>query len=211
MTTTAIFVELLVIGIQTSLWVVILLFACESRFLTVVDLDKLQNWEGLVTAGAFALCYSLGILVDRLADLFFLISRPSKVLLKNRWAQRLQARISAKRTDTTPFELSLKEGTGSEYFSYFRARIRITRALTVNALLTTTACIVYGFSHIDAGRERTVFILTVVLIGGGISLFSYLATGMLDIAYEARKKELRHLIQGMPNDAQPAEGLEQRG
>ena len=211
MTTTAIFVELLIIGIQTSLWVVILLFACEPRFLAAIDLDRLQNWEGLVTAGAFAICYSLGILIDRLADLFFLISRPSKVLLKHEWAKKLQSRISAKRTDTTPFELSLKEGTASEYFSYFRARIRITRALTVNALLTTAACIMYGFNHVDTRQGRTVFILTAFLIGGGISLFSYLATGMLDIAYEARKKELRPLIQGTSNNAKPEVELEKQG
>jgi hypothetical protein len=194
MNTTAVFVELLVIGIQTSLWVAVLVAAFEPSFLTAVDLSKLEKWEGLVTAGAFAICYSFGIIVDRLADVLFLVARPSKLLLRGSWAKKIQAGISAKQMNITPLELALKDGNGSEYFSYFRVRIRITRALALNSLLSTAACILYGILQIGEGRERIVFILSVFIIGGGVSLFSYLATGVLDIAHETRKKELEHLL-----------------
>ena len=194
MNTTAIFVELLVIGIQTSLWVAVLVATFEPSFLAAMDFSKLEKWEGLVTAGVFATCYSLGILVDRLADVLFLLTRPSRLLLRGSWAKRIQAALAAKKMDLTPLELALKEGNGSEYFSYFRVRIRITRAFTVNALLTTISCVLYGALQIGGSRERITFILSVVILGGGISLFSYLATGVLDIAHETRKKELKHLL-----------------
>lgn len=194
MNTTAIVVELLVIGIQTSLWVVVLVAAFEPSFLAAIDLSKLEKWEGLVTAGAFATCYSLGILVDRLADVLFLLTRPSRLLLRGSWVKRIQAGLAVKKMDLTPLELAVKEGHGSEYFSYFRVRLRITRAFTVNALLSTLSCVLYGVLQIGDIRERITFILSAVILGGGITLFSYLATGLLDIAHETRKKELKNLL-----------------
>jgi hypothetical protein len=69
MTTTLLFVELLIIGIEVALWMVLLALA-------VFDFSWLKavataGWEGVLTVLFLAICYTIGILFDRFADWFF--------------------------------------------------------------------------------------------------------------------------------------------
>lgn len=192
MNTTAIFVELLVIGIQTALWV-ILLFG--SLLPQVTPLSDLSKWEGLVTAGAFAVCYSLGILVDRIADLFFVAARPKDLIISTPWLSRLRGRISNQKIDTSSLQVAFKEGKALEYLDYFRVRIRITRALAINSFLATIALSLYGARHWWRGIDLWLFIPIVCLVGGGVSVFSFFAVGALDLANSAQKVEIERLMQ----------------
>lgn len=197
MSTTAIFAELLVIGIQTGLWVTLLVASLEPTLFRNVDFEGLKEWEVLITAGLFAVCYSLGVLVDRLADLFFLVVPPSLFIKKNSRLYNLQSGLSKLKLKAIPVklvELAFRESKALEYFDYFRARIRITRALTINAMLTTVAAIVYGLTQLKDAVDMAIFIPSVCAVGGGISVISFLATGMLDLAYETRRSELSRLL-----------------
>ena len=198
MSTTAIFAELLVIGIQTAFWVALLAMSLAPALVRSIDLSGLKEWEGLITASLFAVCYSLGVLVDRLADVFALAFRPSELIKKVYWLRTAQSKFSDRKLEDAPVKLvklALKEGKALEYFDYFRSRIRITRALTINSALTALAAICFGLVRRDLVADPWVFILTVCFLGGGISVASFLATGMLDLAYETRRTELSHLLE----------------
>ncbi|HEX6902135.1 MAG TPA: hypothetical protein VF789_20635 [Thermoanaerobaculia bacterium] len=191
MSTTAIFVELLVIGIQTALWVMLVVATFQPE---VIHPPELSKWEGLITAGAFAVCYSLGILVDRIADLIFVAARPKDVIDSAQWIKRWRNRISNEKIDTSALALAFKEGKASEYLDYFRSRIRITRALSVNALLATVALIIFLTIRCDSINLWLV-IPIVCLLGGGISVFAFFAVGGLDLANNAQKDEVKRLLQ----------------
>lgn len=190
MSTTAIFVELLVIGIQASFWVITLVLTFRPNAFSAESFAVLGGFEALVTAAAFAVCYSLGIIVDRAADLFFVVFRPSRVLLSGPELKAIQSWLLRAKRSSSPFQLAIKEGKAVEFFDYFRVRIRITRALTINALLTTFACVLWSFVHFPLDWDLVRNLSGIVALGGFLSFFSYLATGVLDEAYETRKAEL---------------------
>jgi hypothetical protein len=69
MTTTAIFAEILITGLQAFVW---LIFACLSvtglDWLTAETMADLKDWVGLITVFVLGFAYTLGIVVDRVAD-----------------------------------------------------------------------------------------------------------------------------------------------
>jgi hypothetical protein len=203
MSTTVVFAELLVIGIQTAVWVALLVASLEPALFRHLDLESLREWEGLVTAALFALFYSLGVLVDRLADVLALTIRPSEQMGKIGWLTSAQSALSRRKQEKgAPIklvELAFKEGKALEYLDYFRSRIRLTRALTINSILTTLSAIVFGLTRQNFFKSLELFILTVFLAGTAISIASFLATGMLEAAYDTRRDELERLL-GKPGD-----------
>ena len=69
MTTTAIFAEILITGLLAFVW---LLFACLSvtglDWLTAETMVYLKDWVGLISVFVLGFAYTLGIIVDRVAD-----------------------------------------------------------------------------------------------------------------------------------------------
>lgn len=193
MSTTAIFVELLIIGIHAAMWIGFLVVTfLPTSF--ALDLSELAKWNALVTMAILAICYSLGILVDRLADTFFGLLRPGKILLSSRVIRRLHGRFTRLSSEVTPFELAIREGKAFEVFSYYRSRIRITRSLAINGLLTAAFAALY-FS-VSAGSALNVARVPIVLGSLIVALFSFLATGLLEIAYESRRIRLSKRLEG---------------
>jgi hypothetical protein len=198
MSTTVVFAELLVIGIQTAVWVALLVASLKPALFRDLDLASLKEWEGLVTAALFALCYSLGVLVDRLADVLALTIQPSAQMSKISWLKSAQAALSKRKQETDAsiklVKLAFKEGKALEYLDYFRSRIRLTRALTINSVFTTLSAIVFGLARPDLFINLKLFVLTVLLAGTAISVVSFLATGILEAAYNTRRSELEQLL-----------------
>jgi hypothetical protein len=194
MTTTAIFVELLIIGIQAAVWVILLCAAVGVRLPASFDLSTASEWEVLVTAVAATACYSLGILIDRLADLASLLAKPSKFLLRIRFFSNLRSSLATTRLEGTPFELAFREGRVLEFFSYYRSRIRLVRALTLNAFLATLSALLYGLLSYRSGRELVIFLGGVIVVGGAITVSSFLTTGLLEIQYDTRKVALESFL-----------------
>ena len=139
MTTTLLFVELLIIGIEVALWMVLLALA-------VFDFSWLKavataGWEGVLTVLFLAICYTIGILFDRFADWFF-----SSV------GRRLKERIIPNPPE--PYiVMRFKAARGDEYlnrlFEYIRSRMRIARASAINLPLIT------GFGLIAVATRAT--------------------------------------------------------
>ena len=156
MATTAIFAEILIVGLQAMTWLSLLVVA---RYGTDWFHERsFDGWQALLTIVVVAAAYVLGILVDRLAD-------TTGGALERVWRPR--------RIDT-PVSVSamrlrvLREGGELARFSeYQRSRSRVARATVVNGVLTGVAVLVYaryrpGLADRDAVAIAAVLVLAAV-------------------------------------------------
>jgi hypothetical protein len=133
MSTTSLFVELLVIGAGAAIWVVLLTLAFFG-----VDWLPAGGSKDLalpMLLPALSVTYVLGILVDRLAD---------RVL--DGQADRLRAKRFSSREDYRHARTLIYTQSESlkELFEYGRSRLRICRGWTVNAAVIVIALVVLG-------------------------------------------------------------------
>lgn len=116
METTALYVELVIIGLQSSIWMISLVtfFTDEQFLLTIFDMfDSVPSSIFFV-----GILYIIGIIFDRLADIVF---------LKYEARQKREAKIISKNCGI------IWEKSGREHFLQFvRAKIRILRASSLN-------------------------------------------------------------------------------
>lgn len=118
MSTTNLFVELIVIGVGTFIWILLLLSAMFGWELgTLVSLVPLETAVPLVS-----LVYVLGIAMDRLADVTF-ETLWGKSLRKSRFGE-LRNYYDARR------QILTKSERLSELLEYGRSRLRICRGWT---------------------------------------------------------------------------------
>ena len=66
MATTAVVAEILVAGLQTAVWITLLVLAIFGA--GWLDPSEIESWTALVTLLVFAGAYMLGVLTDRAAD-----------------------------------------------------------------------------------------------------------------------------------------------
>ena len=68
MTTTAIFAEILIIGLQASVWLALFVIWSFRVEVGRIDLSPLKDWSALITVFVVASAYTLGVAIDRLSD-----------------------------------------------------------------------------------------------------------------------------------------------
>jgi hypothetical protein len=130
MSTTLLFAELLIIGIQAGLWLFIL-------FLNIVGLTWLQNiqvavisdWQALIVVFLLSFLYVMGIIVDRVADTFF--SKWEYRIAKEGFPERKLPLVVLR------FATSRDDEHLNHQYEYNRSRMRITRSSAINFALTT--------------------------------------------------------------------------
>jgi hypothetical protein len=142
MVTTAVFAEILVIGLQVEAW---LGLAVLSAFGTEwIELGEVRDFATLVTFLLLALAYVLGIVADRLADT--LIDR----FEKTGRGKRIKRRMSKAGKVEKPTKIAtmrmrvMHESEGmTRFLDYQRSRWRIARATVVNLAITTPLAVLY--------------------------------------------------------------------
>lgn len=124
MTTTAVFAEILVLGLQAVAWLALALAV-------VIDpgpaLSALEPWATLVTIMVLAGAYVLGVLVDRIADSVagrFRRSDPSEASADGSSFRSARRRLLSADTPLASF------------LEYQRSRLRLTRGTALNSVLT---------------------------------------------------------------------------
>ena len=65
MATTALIVEMIIIGVQTVTWLILLVFLTTDYH--VMRLDALSNWNTLLLFLSIGVCYTLGVVFDAVA------------------------------------------------------------------------------------------------------------------------------------------------
>jgi hypothetical protein len=151
--TTAIVVELLVVGLQALAWAIVLVLAFTGVPADPTKkLHELSDWAPMLSAFGIAAAYTLGILVDRLSDGAF---------------AKIDARIQSEEIDDPKFHQAkarlevMHESPGmTAFIEYIRSRVRIARSTTMNALLGTIATSVF-FAMRDDWRA----VLLTIIIG----------------------------------------------
>lgn len=114
MSTTSLFVELVVIGIGAALWVSLAIFSVFDY--TWVPFDKAMSLPAIILG--LSLIYVLGIVVDRLADRIFQLRNEP---LCRKWFESSEDYHRARTL------IYIRSETLRDLFGYSRSRLRICR------------------------------------------------------------------------------------
>lgn len=139
MNTTNVFVEILAIGIHTLTWIFLFFFA-------IVGIDKLKfdsipSFLSLVPILLSA--YILGILIDRLSDLYF---RPTDHKFRKKLLETFETECSFLEIR---FFILQKSSEIYKQLEYTRSRLRIARASVINFLMTTVASLFFVYAQLS--------------------------------------------------------------
>lgn len=172
MATTALFAEILVVGLLALPWFVVAVISAAGQQLPV--LVSTGWWDGIGVAWLLAFAYALGIIIDRFGDAIFdpwdeAISRSERQLRNalpnpapnypDRPALRFQLMASA-----PVFAM--------EFLDYARSRRRILRGIVVNSVCTVLVATfaLSGGSTVLPERVLIVVIVITVVLGCGAVL-----------------------------------------
>ena len=158
MTTTAVFAEIIVIGLQAEAWIAVLvltIFGAEW-----VDLEAVAPWSALITVLALAASYVLGILVDRLAD--STLKGIAKRIKARGSAEQVKPPVGFKRKRFTV----LMQGTEGviKFLEYQRSRQRVARGTIVNLAFAIPAVLAFMHWRADASPSWLVGVAAVGLV-----------------------------------------------
>ena len=190
MSTTAIFFELLIIGLQAGGWICLVGLSFGIPEISDAQREMLGDYSELASLAVVACSYSLGLVIDRGADTVLHFLTPLKALLRIPFVAKARERILSERTPDCRLRIAFREGKATEFLLYFRSRLRVLRGTTVNAAIYTIAIPVFLVS-------RGVGVTLVVggaLFGVIVTLGIFAATGILEAAYDFRQFELSVLL-----------------
>ncbi len=158
MSTTLLFVELLIAGIQVLIWFVLLIltvFGYEWTF--TFPVQAMRDWQVLITAILLSFVYVLGILFDRLADLLF-----------SKWDRA----IGSKRFPDAPhafsvvrFQISKDNEYLNHQFEYTRSRLRIARASSLNFAVTTILALTFVAARLQGVQDHSKLLIFIAVTG----------------------------------------------
>jgi hypothetical protein len=190
--TTAVFAEILIIGLEAAAWVSLLVLDVFGK--GWIDPEKLKGWETLVTLLIVALAYVLGILIDRAADTFW------------KQAGRLFAPLFSKlkRPKTEPDKgkppfnemrmtiLARGEAALAAFLEYQRSRLRVARGTVLNLVAIIPTGAIYLSDRTDAGARE---IAWYVGLTSGALLVSVYAAARIQKAAEGRVHDAFDLVE----------------
>ncbi|MEZ6048634.1 MAG: hypothetical protein R3C11_24265 [Planctomycetaceae bacterium] len=167
MTTTNLFVELLVIGVGAACWIVLTVMGVFG--LEWVHIELLQNYSVVVVL--LALVYLLGIITDRLADYVFdkLFSAPLRARYFNEKREYQNARRLIFSTSDRLADMH----------EYGRTRIRICRGWAVNAYLVAISFNFFLYNQYSTAEWYRTAMLTGTTAALLLSFASWMSWRML--------------------------------
>jgi hypothetical protein len=159
MSTTDLFVELMVIGIGAAIWLILFIFSIFGY--EWVPVDQVASLFALIPVAAVV--YVLGIVVDRIADTIF----------EKLWSQTLCEKVyKTKREyfDDRRLIYTRSDRLGN-LLEYGRSRLRICRGWTLNAVLIVISLNGFIWTQVCDRRWRT-----------GLAIFCSIAVGLFALA-----------------------------
>lgn len=120
MSTTTLFVDLLIIGIQVAVWLVLLIL-CVFGY-RWIDVDILRGWEAPLGLTLLGVVYPIGIFVDNLAD-----------ALLGRWRDAIRDKyVTEPSQNVMTLLMTARDDRLAAYYEHLRVRIRISRSSAFN-------------------------------------------------------------------------------
>ncbi len=174
MNTTSIFVELVVIGLHTAIWVglIILTFTGHQN----LDPEKLFTIN--LALPILAITYILGILVDRASDIV-LAAQDDR--LRSQYDFRGRPSFLSMR-----FYILSKSSDVYEQLEYTRSRLRIARASILNFAFTTVAAALFIWFQLGkalTAEYRVMVCVAAALVGVLLTWISYQSWIVLSETY----------------------------
>jgi hypothetical protein len=188
MNTTAVFVELLVLGIQATIWMVLLCMALLNGTSLPQPPSGSSDWIAIITIIAVAWFYSFGLIVDRAFDAMAHLFNIPKYFLRWRWVAE-----KAKTLETRRVDIEYKAGTLAAYQAYISHRLRIARGSFYNSVLVFLFAgwnILLHRAAVPAWFPVVLGTLSYLIIFVGGSLLAY---SMLQLTESARKGQIMAL------------------
>lgn len=146
MSTTALYVDYIIIGLPTTYWIMALyLFLSEDA-----TLELIESVAGdiFTTVILIAISYILGLITDRFSDLLF---------------DKRKKRIKGKYINNENISLMVWEKYNwSEFAKFTLSRIRILRSLSINSIFVASATCLLIYKFCGEGKE-TLIVVTVLL------------------------------------------------
>lgn len=180
MSTTLLYVEILIIGILASVWISLSVFSTVGPPPTdAVGFPELH--PAILATAYLACCYALGIVIDRIADFAFSFTKIAERVLDIRCIKRICDSVSEHGNETVRFQVAIKESRATDSLDYLRSRLRISRATTVNAVPLLLATIVSLWK--SGTLESPCKWFLVVGVGLAFILASFSTSIMLENSY----------------------------
>jgi 8-oxo-dGTP pyrophosphatase MutT (NUDIX family) len=183
--TTAVFAEILIVGLEAAAWVSLLVLDVFGR--GWLDPAKLKGWETLVTLLIVALAYVLGILVDRVADTIWKQAERLLGLLKKEPDERKPTYSDMRMTILARGEAAL-----AAFLEYQRSRLRVARGTVLNLVAIIPAGAIYLSDRTDAAARDVAWY---VGLTSGALLVSVYAAARIKKAAEDRVRDAFPLVQ----------------
>lgn len=124
MNTTLLFIELLIIGLEGWIWIILILLSIFPMTDLNGTLSALKDWQAFVYSAVLALTYVVGVIIDRVADRSF------------RWVEKRVGKNIvgdlAEPISVLRFSLGTQNDFLNQQLDYTRTRLRIVRASTLN-------------------------------------------------------------------------------
>jgi hypothetical protein len=165
MSTTALFIELLITGVQAAIWLTLFIL-CLLGF-DWINPERLKGFEVLLAVILLPIVYPAGVFIDNLADRLF---RP--------WELKIREAYNLKKTQTAlTLLMRTKDQSLASHFSYIRSRIRISRSSAFNFALMTIASVPFTVARLRSVPKfpfwRT--LLLEILVGFSLTALAALA------------------------------------
>ena len=198
MTATAVFVEILFAGVQSIIWIVLILMGLYGVDPAQQVLQSVLGAEGLLFIILFALAYTLGIINDRMARWCFSYI-PNKLLDKcnpSHYFEKKQILDVDPPKQHDRMKILASEGKVTELLDFIRSRVRIARATAFNVPIIMMASLFFiwkqhdKFPHSDTELTSPIGIaLAVIGIGFVVECAAIAAFSMLLENYNRRKEQ----------------------
>ena len=163
MPTTLLFVELLISGSQTLIWVIILSLAVLG-VPDVVATTFMKNNQAILLVLYMSISYTFGILFDRLTDSIF-----------SPLDKKYKSQIIGNNSKSTML-IRLEIAKDNEYlhtrFEYYRSRIRIARNFTINILMLSISLLLFVTNRCNDWEKECKISISIYIVIVTFSLFS---------------------------------------
>lgn len=180
MSTTNLFVELLVIGVGAVAWALLLIFSLVgNEWLKMLP-------QTLYLLPSFALIYLFGVLVDRFAD--WLMRPLDRKIRREEFGGDNHARLR--------IMIYAHSDGMRELYEHSRSRLRVCRGWIFNAPMIAATANIYIWSEFAANGLRTKLSISAIVFGIVVGLGSYLAwLGLTRMEYMRLRIQARLLEQ----------------
>lgn len=161
MGTTLVIVEILIVGLQSAVWILLCLLALFGHDWVPRTLVLTEGWESLASVYLLALCYTLGVAIDRISDMAFILFKPHRIVNLSKWNRKHANAAQSK----DRMAILVKEGRATDFLENIRGRARVARSTCINLFMATASMDLYVLLNI---QNRTWSLIVATTLAGSV-------------------------------------------